>query len=939
MAQPIIQTSFHAGEWAPALNARVDLAKYKAAAAELQNFFVDYRGGASSRTGTRYVLQCLGSDHQVRLIPFQASFLVTYVLEFGSFYIRFYNNGAPVLEAGLPITGVTLTNPCTIDVVNTFSTGDWVYITDVNGTTQLNGNYYTVGTATPGNISLNDLNFNPVDATTFTAWAGGGTVSRVYTLGSPYDAADDLSLIRFAQNVDTMILCHPDYPPYELRLVTATNWTLTTITFGTTISPPTGTGVATTLAAGSVYYSYVITTVDYSGQESVPSAAAFVGPVQDLRTVAGSNTISWTFTPNSLLYRVYKAELRYGNPVPAGAAYGFIGDCTESPFIDSNIAADFSITPPVAQNPFSGTGVVSYTVTVAGTYTSVPTVTVAPPSGGSTSATANAVLGVTGTPTVGAGGANYAVNDTITLANGVVVVVNTVAGTAVATFKAISVSPSNPGAFTAGTVPANPVAQVSSSGTGTGATVNLVWGVTSVTRVSSGAGYTAPPAVTFSAGAAAATAVLGAAQDLNPTVPGYFQQRLVLAGLAGDPQAFYMSQPGYYFNFNVSNPIEPDDAISAALVSGQLNTIQSMISMPSGLIFLTDRAAWQVDGGQQGSAVTPSNIVANSHSYNGASILPPIVANFDILFVQSKGSIVRDLTYNLYSNIYTGTDISVLSSQLFYGYQMLEWAWAEEPFKVVWVVRNDGQLLSLTFVKEQELIGWSHTVTEGTFSSICTVTETVPVGSVDAVYVVVERIVNGSPIKYIERFAERAFPNGAEDAWCVDSALDYDGPPETDFMGAQHLAGLTVTGLADGAVIDEFVMPADGSFSLAIPASRVVVGLPFTCRLQTLALDIGEPTVQGKRKKISAVTVRVQDTLGLTIGQTFDSVVDMKDLQLGNVGSATNEVVTNLVTGDARTIIDPLWSEPGQYCFQQTLPYPVTILGVMPEITVGDTAK
>ena len=83
MATPVIQTSFHSGEWAPALAARVDLAKYHAGAALLRNFYVDYRGGASTRTGTKYILRCKDSSHNVRLIPFQASFTTSYVLEFG----------------------------------------------------------------------------------------------------------------------------------------------------------------------------------------------------------------------------------------------------------------------------------------------------------------------------------------------------------------------------------------------------------------------------------------------------------------------------------------------------------------------------------------------------------------------------------------------------------------------------------------------------------------------------------------------------------------------------------------------------------------------------------------------------------------------------------------------------------------------------------------
>ena len=140
-------------------------------------------------------------------------------------------------------------------------------------------------------------------------------------------------------------------------------------------------------------------------------------------------------------------------------------------------------------------------------------------------------------------------------------------------------------------------------------------------------------------------------------------------------------------------------------------------------------------------------------------------------------------------------------------------------------------------------------------------------------------------------------------------------------------------------------MPVNGTFTLPAPTTGatnytyVLVGLAFTPQLQTLALDTGEPTIQGKRKKITAVTVRVKDTLGLSIGGDSSSLVPMKDLVVGNVGSATNGILANLVTGDARTIIDPKWSVPGQYFIQQSNPFPASILGVIPEITAGDTQK
>jgi hypothetical protein len=251
-------------------------------------------------------------------------------------------------------------------------------------------------------------------------------------------------------------------------------------------------------------------------------------------------------------------------------------------------------------------------------------------------------------------------------------------------------------------------------------------------------------------------------------------------------------------------------------------------------------------------------------------------------------------------------------------------------------------------VKEQELIAWAHHDTLGSYTSVATVTESTAIGNVDAIYVIAQRQIQGQTVQYIERFVELYYPNDYKSSWQVDAGIGYNGAPETTFSGAQHLGGQVVTGVADGVVIN-FTMPTDGTFVFGaggtpgltnIPsASIVTVGLAFTPQIQTLRLDLGEPTVQGKRKKISAVTVRCYEALGLSIGATFDTLVAMKDLIIGNVGTMSNQIVTGLVTDDARTIIDPNWTVQGQFCIQQNNPYPASVLGVIPEIDVGDTPK
>ncbi len=940
MAQPVIQHSFNSGEWAPNLYARTDIEKFHSGAALLRNFYVDYRGGASTRSGTKYLLRGYKDSTAIRLIPFQASFTVKFALEFGDSYVRFYANGAPVLETGLNITGATQANPVVLSVVNTYTTGDvdWVYITGVGGMTELNGNYYIVHARTNGTVTLYDLFGNPVDGTLFGAWIAGGTTQRIYTLASPYAAAD-LALLKFVQNVNTLIITHPSYVPYALMYTSATSWSLAAITFGTTVGTPTNVVLTQQNLGGGTTWnnSYIVTAMDASGQESVQTAPLTIQTTSDLRTVAGTITISWSPVAGARSYNVYKSETTNTVPIPVGVPYGYIGNVDGTSMVDSNIIADFSQPPPDAQNPFAtGSEVTATTIGTAGSYTTAPTCTFsAPPSG--TTTTGTPVLGVV-TATVSAGGANYGVGDQIICQGGVVLTVATLAVTAVAT-----VTITNVGSET--TLPANPVAQISSTGAGTAATFTLHWGVISITIIVAGSGYSVAPTITFSAGAAAATATLGPASNGNPSVPAFFQQRLVLAGPPLSPQTLDFSQPGSYFNYNTSTPVQDDNAISATIVSGQLNNIKALIAQPGGLIVLTDGASFLINGGSLGSAITPAAITSNSQSYIGCNDMPPIVSNFDILTVSAKGSSVRDSTYNFYANVYTGSDISVIASHLFFGYKLTEWAWAEEPYKLVWAVRNDGTLLSLTFLKEQEFTAWAHHDTGGVdatgkFKSVCTIVEAATVGNQNFLYTVVQRTVNATTVQYIEMMPERSTTGLVKDAWTVDAGLQYSGAPVSTFTGAQHLAGLHCTGLADGTIIADFVMPASGTFTPpGGPYSKVTVGIAFVPQLQTLYLDIGNPTIQSKMKKINAGTVRVTDTLGLQIGTSFSNLVDMKDLIRGNVGSMTNTKVTDLVTGDARTFLDPLWQEAGTYCIQQTYPYPASILGVIPQLAVGDTAS
>jgi hypothetical protein len=104
MSTDIVKYAFIAGEIAPTLHGRTDLTKYDLAVAEGLNFFVDYRGGLSSRPGTKYVDTAHLGNLATRMFTFAFAPDVAnnYVVFFGDNYIRFYQDGGLVLDGTTP---------------------------------------------------------------------------------------------------------------------------------------------------------------------------------------------------------------------------------------------------------------------------------------------------------------------------------------------------------------------------------------------------------------------------------------------------------------------------------------------------------------------------------------------------------------------------------------------------------------------------------------------------------------------------------------------------------------------------------------------------------------------------------------------------------------------------------------------------------------------
>ncbi len=1050
MTLPVQHVSFASGEVSPSLWGRTDLGKLANGAFTMRNFFANYRGGASSRAGLKYVGKCLQPfGTPPRDINFQFNTTQGYALEFGdnivtravtgtansgglvrltltttrglltgntmvvsgvvgtteangtwtitvidtthvdlqtstyasgyvsggatvtsAGYMRIKYQGAYVVEASKAITGATKANPCVLHIVgHGYAIGDWIYMSSMGGMTNFNGLVWIVNTVPDADhVTVTDLFGNVVDSTFFSAYTSGGTAQRIYTVVSPY-AAVDLPYLKFTQNKDTMSLTcvnqetSKDYPPYDLVRSGSTSWAFTATSFAATQVAPTGVSLtAHNSTTVSTYYGYTVTAVSASGEESVAATPQAIEN-NDIAVNAGSNAITWTGAADAVSYNVYASTPQFGATIPSGVLYGYLGTSPGLAFTDTNIIADFTKVPPVHNNPFPSTG-------------------------------------------------NY------------------------------------------------------------------------------------------------------------PGVVAYYQQRRFYANTLNNPDTYWASQPGNYKNFDYGIPTSDGDSFSGKPWAQQINGIQFMQPMTNGLIILTGQGAWVLNGGNL-AAITPSDQTATSQAYNGChSHVGPLVINYDILYVQAKGSIVRDLSYNFFVNIFTGTDLTILSNHLFNYHQIQQWAYCEEPFKLVWAVRDDGVLLSLTYLKEQDVYAWTRHDTNGFFVGVCSVTEP----PVDAPYFIVQRYVNNQWVYYAERMDNRNWQN-AEDCFCVDAGLSYPMPfpaatlqaasatgaqnisdtdlifggsgytaptltavdptgmgsgatfsvtltggvitavtvltqgsgyadgtylqisdttgsgavihpiitnivtftasaavfsagnvgnvirygnsnasvadngvtlsgggkavitsytsttvvqanivepivntvpndpnnmpvpavtgqwsvsvPTTTVSGLNHLEGLTVSILADGSVVDSQVVTS-GAITLAAPASAIVVGLPYTCQLQTPYLDIpGGPAIGGRRKTIYSCTLALELSRGVSCGtnqpdasaQPNYANVPWTDMtEIKERTNATNAgTALNLFTGKVFQEVISDWSAKAQVAIQTSYPLPVNVLSVISNVVLGDS--
>ena len=261
----------------------------------------------------------------------------------------------------------------------------------------------------------------------------------------------------------------------------------------------------------------------------------------------------------------------------------------------------------------------------------------------------------------------------------------------------------------------------------------------------------------------------------------------------------------------------------------------------------------------------------------------------------------------------------------------------------------------MTYLKEQNVFAWSHWNTPGNGGTGVGTDDyidcdTILEGVEDVTYFVVQRTTpgwfGGLPYYIVERAASRQWLDmtgnvSNNSVWCLDSAVLYSGAAATAMTGLHHMAGATALVYADGSMQAPVVVAADGTATIGTAASSVLIGFGYTPQLQTLRLDLGEPSVQGKRKKVANVSIVMEQSRGITVAQMRD---DIDGNSIKGTSYPLRERVSNqtlgtalpFITGIRRANVEPGYQIDGSVFIEGTPGLPNTILAVIPTVVVAD---
>lgn len=922
-------SNFTAGELSDKMDGRTDIDLYFRGAKQLKNFVTMPQGGVTRRPGTEFVgtIKTL----EPRLIPFEFNTEETYILAFagggGGYYFHVIRNGAFVTETLTEtITGISSANPCVITTSGAHGLvdGDRIIISGVVGFDgdypEINEVIFVVDNAASTTFEINTnaaLFPMQVDGgSPRTAYTSGGTIKKLVKVDMPSGFTP--AKARFTQSADVMFVAHPDVPPFEIARTSNTNWTVTNLDLirGPLLDAPLDDTSVSVFGANFATHQQEITFTSPTGsfaagnivRGQTSGATMFITQVVGT-TITGYGTtgVFDTGTPETIEDTVSGATATIATWVDLG--YFFLSTST-----DLFSASDIGRLVKFGYDSYAKVNAIVSSTLVRAT------------------SVANEDNRVEVAP--------FYVSDTISFKEGDPSstgerhndrLLDSASGFVEAGFKEgmrVQIRGSSTGGnnqtdvllvqVTPGEILFSEAFDFTTQAAGD------YIGISGITQPNDGGTYQ-----------------IGAFSEVTgyPAHVTFFEERLVFANTATQPQTLFFSVGGDYTNFTAGT--DADDALIYTIASKQVNVIRYLESGKS-LFVGTSGGEFNVRSTDD-APISPTNTVVKRQARYGSADVQPESVDNKVLFVQRSGRKLRELVYDFNTDNYIAPDLTILADHVTES-GIKEMALQREPNNNIWAVLNDGSLACLTYRREENVVAWTrHFISDiESADSVAVIPRSdsglnvTPGGTEDDVYIAAFHKIVDTNESYIHILRLRPFEFDAlaTDAFFVDHGVQKTSvTPFTTVEGLSHLEGKEVQILADGAVQPDRTV-TNGQITLDTAAYRVVVGLNYESLLQTMRLDAGsaEGSAQGKTKRIRDVTVRLYKTVGMEIG---DSEANLDRVPFRDPGMSMTAPIP-LFTGDKTVEFKGGFDTDGFIFIKQDQPLPMTVTGIFPRIQTFD---
>lgn len=325
-----------------------------------------------------------------------------------------------------------------------------------------------------------------------------------------------------------------------------------------------------------------------------------------------------------------------------------------------------------------------------------------------------------------------------------------------------------------------------------------------------------------------------------PSCVTFHEQRLVLANSNYQPQTVWFSRAGDIEVFQPDNDAYKDevDATSAMTytVSSRDTNDIAWLSSRNVLFLGTKGAVFTAKASSLDEAITPNNISIKPAVLTAAHPVMPIETTNATLFIHQHQRKVMELAYNVQQDNMVAVDLSILADHLGTN-RFKQIVRQAEPYNILWGITEVGDLVGLTYLRDQQVVGWHSHIIGGTDVDVKSLA-VIPGDEETELWMIVSRTIDGSTKQYVERLHQFLRSDITDEAAVyVDSSITYSGTSTSSFTGLDHLEGVTPTIWSDGYVGTPTGEVTAGALSTQESSALAHFGFPYTVAIQTMPAD------------------------------------------------------------------------------------------------------